>query len=108
MKEITLFLNLLLSGAPKALIAKSMRENNFVVVTYGHEEVASNGFVQGLSKTGILYEEVPSITRDITTVPGDFNYSAEITAAVVDVLLWSYHNDTISYWAGDQWETLQA
>lgn len=85
-----------------------MRKQGFVVVTFGHEILMDNGFVHGVSKTGVPYSESPSITRDITTVPGSFNYAAEITAAAVDVLLWAYHNNGISHWAGDQWEDLQA
>jgi hypothetical protein len=79
-----------------------------VVVTFGHETLDADGFVRGTNIEGVAYSDSPSITRDIQTVPGDFNYSAEITAAVVDVLLWAYHDNSISYWAGDQWEDLQA
>jgi hypothetical protein len=107
MKEITLFLNLLLSGAPKKHIAKAMREHGFVVVTFGHEEII-NGTVHGVTEEGIPYEEVPSITRDVVSVPGTCNYAAEINTEVVDVLLWAYYNGIISYWAGDQWEDIQA
>lgn len=84
-----------------------MRNHGFQVVTWGHEELI-HGSVCGVTHNGIKYREIPSISRDVSSVPGDFNYSAEISAEVVDTLLWAYHHVEISYWDGSQWETLMA